>query len=97
MEWTQGRYSAVYGQAGGITLFTYCYATDRAKIEAGFPYTLTTDLPGYRGRVWHVESPEAAKAKADRLLAAWLKLVAPAPRAAPVEASSTAHNEADRA
>lgn len=75
LTWKQGRYSASYGIAGGVRLFTSWYASDKADIAAGTPYVLSCELPGFTSKRWKVTSQEVAQQKAERLLAAWLERI----------------------
>jgi hypothetical protein len=77
LTWTEGQYSAHYGQAGGVLLFTYAWAGSKA--HPGEPWRMRTELPSHSGRSWRSGSEIDLQEKAERILAAWLAKVAPEP------------------
>jgi hypothetical protein len=73
LAWTQGEYGILTGRAGKVALFTIAYRTVRTDPE----HVMQSRLPGFDGlkHRWKHDSVDALKAKAEALLAAWLKEV----------------------
>ena len=70
LTWTTGEYGVQHGWAGKVALFTIAYRT----VSSDPAHTLQSTLPGFnrRGQQWKHDDADALKAKAEKLLTAWL-------------------------
>jgi hypothetical protein len=74
LAWTEGKYSTHTGHAGGVRLFNVTWNSRRDDPN----YLMRSDLPGL-SQEWKDDDLDVLKAKAERILAAWLAKVAPEP------------------
>lgn len=70
LEWVEGRSRGHAGMAGKVRLFSVSWGLVRTAHE---PWELHCDLPGYTNKSWACADLDEAHAKAERILAAWLK------------------------
>lgn len=69
VKWEMGRYATERGIVGKLEMFSLTMSTRRDSTD----WSLRTELPGIM-RDHQAPSQEAAKQKAEELLASWLRL-----------------------